>query len=162
VKRRRYGFLLLTVLATGVVLAWAALAPVRIDSPEALFEIPKGTWARRMAGDKVEILPDTIYLTLRMQNILWLKNNDEVPQIFGPTLIMPGQNFKLPFEVASDYLFVCSAHSSGQMTIIVDPEPVPGLERLKWRLRKLARAIAAQARFANGEAVAPVPDVSGK
>jgi hypothetical protein len=161
VKRRLYGFLLLTVLATGGLLAWAALAPVKIDSPEALFEIPKGTWARRMAGDKVEILPDTIYLTLGLQNILWLKNSDEVPQIFGPTLIMPGQNFKLPFEVASEYLFVCSAHSSGQMTIIVDTEPVRGLERLKWRIRKLARTIAARVRFENGEATATAPDVSG-
>ena len=39
-------------------LAWAALAPIDPASREELFEIPKGTWARRMAGDKVEILPD--------------------------------------------------------------------------------------------------------
>ncbi len=160
-NRRLYGFLLLAVLATGAVLAWAALAPVNIDSPEALFEIPKGTWARRMSGDKIEILPNTIYLTLGLQNILWLKNNDDVPQIFGPTLIMPGQSFKLPFELASEYLFVCSAHSSGQMTIIVDPEPVRGLERLKWRMRKLARTVTKELRFTDGAATATAPDVSG-
>jgi len=74
-----------------------------------------------------------------------------VPQIFGPTLIMPGQSFRLPFEVASDYLFVCSAHSSGQMTIVVDPEPVPGLERLRWRIRKLARMLAAAAKRPDSE-----------
>ena len=28
-----------------------------------------------------------------------LRNLDEVPQIFGPTLMMPGQSFRLPFEV---------------------------------------------------------------
>jgi hypothetical protein len=158
VRRRLYGLLLLMLLATGGVLAWAALAPVKVDSQEALFEIPKGTWARRMAGDKVDILPDTIYLTLGLQDILWLKNSDEVPQIFGPTLIMPAQNFKLPFEAAAEYLFVCSAHSSGQMTIIVDPEPVRGLERLKWRIRKLARTAAAKLSFADGEAEAVAPD----
>jgi hypothetical protein len=141
VRRRLYGFLLLAVLATGGTLAWVALAPVKVGSPEALFEIPSGTWSRRMSGDKVEILPDTIYLTLGVQPVLSLKNNDEVPQIFGPTLIMPGQNFKLPFELASEYLFVCSAHSSGQMTIIVDPEPTPGWERLQWRVKKLIRAL---------------------
>lgn len=151
-RQRLYNFWLLAVLLTVAALAWAALAPVRIESREALFEIPGGTWARRMSGDPVEILPDTIYLTLGLQDILWLKNSDEVPQIFGPTLIMPGQSFKLPFELASEYLFVCSAHSSGQMTIIVDPEPVRGFERLLWRIRKLARAIAAEFRFANAAA----------
>jgi hypothetical protein len=137
---------LAAVIAAIVAIAWTSLAPVRIDSREALFEIPNGTWSRRMSGDKVDILPDTIYLTLGLQDILLLKNNDEVPQIFGPTLIMPGQSFKLPFELASEYLFVCSAHSSGQMTIIVDPEPVRGFERLRWRMRKLARMIATELR----------------
>jgi hypothetical protein len=160
-RRRFYGFLLLAAVATGAAIAWAALAPVRIDTREALFEIPSGTWARRMSGDKVDILPDTIYLTLGLQDILWLKNSDEVPQIFGPTLIMPGQNFKLPFDLASEYLFVCSAHSSGQMTIIVDPKPVRGFERLKWRIRKLVRTVTAELRFADGEGVATAPDVSG-
>lgn len=138
-KMTRRRFLLLAVTAVIAAIVWASLAPVKFNSREALFEIPKGTWARRMAGDLVDILPDTIYLTLGMQDILLLKNSDEVPQIFGPTLIMPGQNFKLPFDLASEYLFVCSAHSSGQMTIIVDPEPTPGWERFQWRVKKLAR-----------------------
>jgi hypothetical protein len=136
-----------------------ALAPVHVDSRAALFEIPHGTWARRMAGDPVDILPDTIYLTLGLQDILWLKNSDEVPQIFGPTLIMPGQSFKLPFELASEYLFVCSAHSSGQMTIIVDPEPLRGLERLRWRARRLARAVATELKFADADSAAAAPGV---
>jgi hypothetical protein len=155
----RRWLLLIVVIAAVAPIAWASLAPVKIDSRESLFEIPKGTWARRMSGDKVEILPNTIYLTLGMQDILWLKNNDEVPQIFGPTLIMPGQSFKLPFELASEYLFVCSAHSSGQMTIIVDPEPVRGLERLRWRIRKLARTAATELGFTGGEAEAAASDV---
>jgi hypothetical protein len=157
VRRRLYGFVLWPVLAACAALAGTALAPVHVDSREALFEIPHGTWARRMAGDPVDILPDTIYLTLGLQDILWLKNGDEVPQIFGPTLIMPGQSFKLPFEMASEYLFVCSAHSSGQMTVVVDPEPVRGLERLRWRARKLARAVAAELKFANAESAATAP-----
>ena len=44
--------------------AWAALAPVRFASREAVFEIPEGTWARRMAGDDVEILPAQVRLTV--------------------------------------------------------------------------------------------------
>jgi hypothetical protein len=50
--------------------AWAALAPVPAGSREDVFEIPKGTWARRMAGDKVEILPDEIRLTLGVRGLV--------------------------------------------------------------------------------------------
>ena len=117
-------------------LAWAALAPLSIDSRDELFEIPHGTYARRMAGDKVEILPDTIHLTLGANDVLLLRNQDEVPQIFGPTLIMPGQSFRLPFEVASTYSFACSAHASGQMSVVVAPKPEAGWQLLRWRVRQ--------------------------
>jgi len=116
-------------------LAWAALAPLAPASRDELFEIPKGTWARRMAGDQVEILPERIHLTLGANDVLLLRNLDEVPQVFGPALIMPGQSFRLPFEVASSYSFACTAHASGQLSVIVAPHPAPGWETLNWRLR---------------------------
>lgn len=121
--------------------AWASFTPIRTNSRDVLFEIPKGTWARRMAGNKVEILPSRIRLTLGLRDILVLRNLDDVPQIFGPTLMMPGQSFRLPFAVASDYQFACTAHASGQMTIIVDPRPESAWARLQWRLRQLPGAI---------------------
>ncbi|RZJ13526.1 MAG: hypothetical protein EOP39_00880 [Rubrivivax sp.] len=114
-------------------LGWAAFAPIELSTRDELFEIPKGTYARRMAGDKVEILPDRIDLTLGLNDRLLLRNLDEVPQQFGPVLIMPGQSFRLPFEVASTYSFACSAHASGQMAVVVAPMPEPGIERLQWR-----------------------------
>ena len=126
-----------TTLLIGLLgaLAWAALAPLNSDSRDELFEIPNGTYARRMAGDKVEILPDTIRLTLGANDTLLLKNLDDVPQVFGPVLIMPGQSFRLPFEKASTYNFACTAHASGQMSVIVSPSPTVGWETLQWRLR---------------------------
>lgn len=135
-RRRRLALSALLVLALGG-LAWAALAPIEPASSDELFEIPHGTWARRMAGDKVEILPDTIRLTLGANDVLLLKNLDEVPQVFGPVLIMPGQSFRLPFEVASTYTFACTAHASGQMNVIVRPNPARGWETLRWRMEKL-------------------------
>ena len=117
--------------------AWAALTPIKSESRDVVFEIPKGTWARRMAGNKIEILPSKIRLTLGLQDILVLKNSDDVPQIFGPTLMMPGQSFRLPFAVASDYQFACTAHASGQMTVVVDPMPESAWSRIWWRLRAL-------------------------
>ena len=105
------------------------VAPIQLSSRDELFEIPHGTWARRMAGEKVEILPDTIRLTLGVNDVLLLSNADDVPQIFGPTLIMPGQSFRLPFATASTYNFACSTHASGQLNVIVEPTRRPGGKR---------------------------------
>ena len=124
------------LLATAVsATAWAALSPIRSTSHDVVFEIPKGTFARRMAGNKVEILPSRIRLTLGLKDVLVLKNLDDVPQVFGPILMMPGQSFRLPFAVAADYQFACTAHASGQMTIIVEPKPESPWARVWWRLR---------------------------
>jgi hypothetical protein len=136
---RRYG---LPVLLAGIALgalAWAALAPIHSASREQLFEIPKGTWAGRMAGNKAEILPSEIHLTLGVKDILVLKNLDEVPQVFSSVLIMPGQSFRLPFALASDYQFACTAHANGQLTVFVEPTPSPGWARLRWRVLSLMR-----------------------
>ncbi|MES1196622.1 MAG: hypothetical protein ABUL58_06735, partial [Steroidobacter sp.] len=130
----------LGALVLGVI-SWAAFAPITFDSREAVFEIPQGTWARRMAGNKVEILPNHIYLTLGIHDVLLLKNMDDVPQIFGPTLMMPGQSFRLPFEIPSDNQFACTAHASGQMTIVVDPQPIWPWQKIAWRVRTLFRTI---------------------
>ena len=116
------------------VLAWAALAPPDTGGRDAIFEIPPGTWARRMAGQKATILPDTLHLTLG--EVLLLRNRDDVPQVFGPALIMPGQSFRLPFEVASTYSFACGAHASGSMQVIVHAVPAAGWPRLQWRARQ--------------------------
>jgi hypothetical protein len=133
---RRSGSRLIAACGLGL-LAWAALAPIRTASPEALFEIPKGTWAARMGGQPVEILPDEIRLTLGIRDVLVLRNLDEVPQMFGPTLMMPGQSFRLPFRRASRYPFACTAHASGQMTVVVEPFPGTPWARLRWRAREL-------------------------
>jgi len=123
--------------------AWAAFAPLSVASRDEPFEIPKGTWARRMAGDKVEILPNRIDLTLGLNDQLLLRNLDDVPQQFGPVLVMPGQSFRLPFEKASTYSFDCTAHASGQMTIVVAEAPATPWDRLSWRwgrLKKMTRS----------------------
>ena len=132
-----------TALALGAVggLAWMALTPIESASRDEVFEIPKGTWQRRMSGDKVNILPDTIHLTLGARDVLLLRNADDVPQTFGPVLIMPGQSFRLPFEKASTYQFACTAHTNGQMTIVVEPHPGTPWARIFWRMRSLSHKL---------------------
>jgi hypothetical protein len=138
---KRASLVIVTAAALGAI-AWAAFTPVTFASREETFEIPKGTWARRMAGNKVEILPSHVFLTLGIRDVLLLQNLDDVPQIFGPTLMMPGQSFRLPFEVASSYQFACTAHASGQMTVVVDEQPDTAWRRLVWRTRRIFRVIA--------------------
>jgi hypothetical protein len=138
---RRNGLLILLAGAALGVPTWAALAPVGSDSRDEVFEIPKGTWARRMAGNKVEILPSEIRLVLGVKDVLVLRNLDDVPQVFGSVLMMPGQSFRLPFEVASSYRFACTGHASGQMTIVVEPMPASPWARLRWRVNALLASV---------------------
>jgi hypothetical protein len=129
-------------IAAGAILTpvvFAAMWPVTFDSREELFEIPQGTWARRMAGEKREILPSKIYLLVGIRNVLLLKNSDDVPQLFGPTLLMPGQTLRIPFTRPSENYFACTAHASGQMVIVVEAEPSWPWNRLSWRVRQVLR-----------------------
>lgn len=143
VSRRWIAGSLIPAVALAIAVAWAAFAPVPVTANrEQPFVIPEGTWARRMSGDPVDILPQQIRLTLGVNDVLLLTNRDRVPQTFGPALLMPGQSFRLPFELASEYQFACSAHTSGQMTIIVDPFPASPWGRLRWRTLQLANSFA--------------------
>jgi hypothetical protein len=135
VTRSRRWFYALPLIAVLGLLGWAGFAPIELPSREKLFEIPKGTYARRAAGNLVDILPSKITLTLGVDDVLLLRNLDDVPQVFGPTIMMPGQSFRLPFEVASENQFACTAHTSGQMTVLVEPEPVWPWQKIQWRAR---------------------------
>jgi hypothetical protein len=138
-RRRLFG------IVAGVIfmpLLLAALWPVTFDSQEELFEIPQGTWARRMAGEKREILPSTIHLLVGIRNVLVLKNSDDVPQTFGPTLLMPGQTLRIPFTRPSENYFACTAHASGQMLIVVEAAPTWPWNRLSWRVRRMLRSLS--------------------
>jgi hypothetical protein len=136
VTGRKRALIAVPLLAVLAVLGWAGFAPVSVPSRDEPFEIPKGTYARRMAGDKVEILPSQIRLTIGLNDVLLLRNLDEVPQVFGPTIMMPGQSFRLPFEKAASYDFACTAHASGQMTVLVEPYPAMPWSKIRWRLRE--------------------------
>jgi hypothetical protein len=141
--KRSIALLLAVVPAAAAAgtLAWAAMAPIESASRQQAYAIPKGTWARRMAGEKLEVLPERIHLTMGVKDILVLNNHDDVPQLFGPVLIMPGQSFELPFGRPSEYHFACLLHASGQLTVVVAPTPEPGWPRLKWRAASLGAKI---------------------
>ena len=136
ISSRPAAAILLSVLLLSAI-GWAAFAPLPAGSREQVFEIPPGTHALRMSGHQADILPRTIHLTLGVNDVLVFRNSDTAPHIFGPTLIMPGQTFRLPFAAASIYSFQCTAHADGQLSVIVDPAPSPGWQRLIWRWRNV-------------------------
>jgi hypothetical protein len=139
-RRRRIAIVAGVILLTPVVIA--AMWPVTFDSREELFEIPKGTWARRMAGEKREILPPDVHLVVGIHNVFLLKNSDDVPQIFGPTLLMPGQSLRIPFTRPSENYFSCTAHASGQLLVVVEATPTWPWERLSYRVRRMLRRLS--------------------
>jgi hypothetical protein len=138
---RRYAYRLALLAGLLCVLVWAMLAPLGGPNRDRLMEIPRGTAQGRVSHDPRAGLPATIHLTLGVEDVLLLRNNDTVAQSFGPVQILPGQQFRLPFEQVARSVFPCSAHASGQVAVIVDPTPNPGMERLRWRLAALAHAI---------------------
>ena len=128
----------MAVVVVGMV-GWAALSPIDSDSREQVYVIPKGTWARRTAGEKVAVLPSEIRLTMHVKDILVMRNQDNVPHMFGPVLIMPDQSFELPFRVASTYLFACTLHVNGQLSVVVVPKPERGWARIRWRIAEMMK-----------------------
>lgn len=120
---------------------WAAFAPLPSRERVLSFDIPKGAWKRRMAGDKVEPLPGEIRLTLGVKDVLLLRNRDSAPQMFGPVMIMPGKEYRVPFADTGRHEFPFTARVSGQIRVIVDPHPTPGLDRLRWRIGRLSHAV---------------------
>jgi hypothetical protein len=138
-RTRRHRLFRMVIGSVSTAVVFVAMWPVTFNSQEELFEIPKGTWARRMAGEKREILPSEIHLIVGIHNVLMLKNSDDVPQIFGPTLLMPGQTLRLPFTRPSENYFACTAHASGQLLIVVEATPDWPWNRLSWRVRRMLR-----------------------
>jgi hypothetical protein len=128
----------LAAAALGVALAlaaaWAALAPLPPMPRERVYVIPKGTGARQAAGQAVSPIPSRIRLLVGIQDVLVLRNEDDVPQAFGPIQLRPGQTYRVPFKAPATFDFACSVHEDGQVAIIVERAPAPGWARLRWRL----------------------------
>ena len=128
-----------------LLLVWAAMAPIRPGSRDFLLDIPERAAERRRAGDKAEVLPPVVRLTVGLRDVLLLRNSDSVPHQVGGLRLMPGQEFRLPFERATELQLPCSARVSGELTVLVSIHPNPGPDRLRWRLYAFEQALRAYA-----------------
>jgi hypothetical protein len=127
-----------TALAILATLGWAALAPLPPLPRERVYVIPRGTGARLAAGQPVSSIPSRIHLWVGVQDVLVLRNEDDVPQAFGPIQLRPRQTYRVPFQAPATFDFACSVHEDGQVTIIVERAPRSAWERLRWRVLRVA------------------------
>jgi hypothetical protein len=129
------GVLALLALAVG---GWAALAPLPPLPKERVVAIPKGASARGP-----QPFPSNIHLTLGLQDVLVLWNEDDRPQLIGGIEVGAGQTLRIPFHRVLGVQLACAAHPSGQLRISVSAKPGRGFGRLWWRVDHLRGYIAA-------------------
>jgi hypothetical protein len=126
-------------LAGGLLLPtllWSALAPLPRTSHERSFIFPAAApGARHLA------LPREVGLTLGVQDVLLIKNLDRQPHVLGPLQLLPGEQFRLPFEHVGVFAYACPDVPGGTLRVRVAPLPDPGWQRLRWRLAALAGAL---------------------
>lgn len=118
---------------------YGALAPLRTPSQERGFTFPAPADAQ--AARRAPALPREVRLTLGVQDVLLLRNLDRQPHVFGPLQLLPGQEFRLPFEYAGSYPYACPDVAGGTLTVRVVRLPDPGWERLRWRLAALVQGL---------------------
>ena len=131
----------MAALLLSLLLLWMALAPLQAGGRERLIAIPAGAAAAVAAGRADDGLPAAITLTLGVQDVLLLHNLDRVAHQFGPVLLAPGQQFRLPFEQAGVHPIAASAWGGKILTVTVVEWPAPGWERVKWRLAAFSHAV---------------------
>lgn len=126
--------------ALGVVaaaLGWAALAPLPAGTHALTFVIPPGTAARLRAGEPITVLPSPIHLTVGVRDVLVLTNDDEAVHQLGPIVLGSRQTYRIPFRKPGRFQYACSLHAAGSLSLVIDPPPAAGLDRLRWRLAQL-------------------------
>jgi hypothetical protein len=110
---------------------WAAWAPLPSLPRERVVVIPRGTGAATIAT-----FPSKINLTLGLQDVLVLQNDDDRPQLVAGIEVPARTKLSIPFPRATDFELNCSVHPSGKLTISVREPPAPGWARFRWRLAR--------------------------
>ena len=128
------GAALAAVLGAG---GWAAFAPMPERGAPVSFTIPPGTAARLKAGEPLSVLPSPIHLRVGVRDVLVITNDDEVIHQVGPIILGSRQTYRIPFRGPGHFRYACSLHATGTLTLLIEPPPAPGLDRLRWRMGAL-------------------------
>lgn len=119
----RVALLILALVAVGGAVAgiWYENQQ-RSAERHLVFTVPPGSVARLAAGEQLEILPQTIELSLRGKDTLVIRNDDVQPIQVGPFKIDPGQQFEQRYYNPGTYELICTLHQSQRLRIVVSRE----------------------------------------
>lgn len=92
------------------------------DNRYLVFTVPPGSVARLASGEQLDILPQTIELSLRGKDTLVIRNEDVQSIQVGPFKIAPGQQFEQRYYNPGVYELICTVHQSQRLRIVVSRE----------------------------------------
>jgi len=95
----------------------AGLAVVAAQPRDVAFVVPPGTASLVAGGVNADVLPAII--SLRVGDLLVIRNDDDQPAQVGPFRIDPGQKLEHRYQTPGQYDLVCTLHPSGQLRIVV-------------------------------------------
>lgn len=90
---------------------------------ELLYIVPLGTNAKLGLGEIKSVLPSEVELTVGVQDILVIQNQDNVPIEVANILIHPGQQYIQQFRHAGTFDLICSVHTGSKIKVVVNPPP---------------------------------------
>jgi hypothetical protein len=153
-RRLAWGGGLLGALAIALALA-GAFAPLPAKPGERVYVVPPGTAGKLVRGEHLEIVPAEIRLTLGVEDVLVIRNEDDTQHQVGPIILLPQQTYRIPFRRPFRYQYACTLHRSGQLAIIVENAPGPGWDRLRWRLARYVGSLTGQPAVADAAGIRP-------
>lgn len=108
----------LVLLVAGPALAFLAIAfLLNLGSEHLIIEVPHGTADRIAAGERVELLPAR--LEVSVGDTLEIRNLDDAIHEVGPYTVDAGQTLRQTFQSPGTIHGLCSLHPDGAITIVV-------------------------------------------
>lgn len=114
---RRGRWVLVALLAVPAIVLIALAASSALRSETIVVDVPPGTAERVAAGERVELLPRT--LEVSVGDRLEIHNRDDVVHQVGPYDVAAGQSLAQTFTAPGTIEGLCTLHESGQVTIVV-------------------------------------------
>jgi plastocyanin len=114
---RRGRWVLVALIAVPAIVLIALAASSALRSATIVVDVAPGTAARVAAGERVELLPRT--LEVSVGDRLEVHNRDAVAHQVGPYDVAAGQTLAQTFTTPGTLEGLCTLHESGRVTIVV-------------------------------------------
>lgn len=108
---------LVALLAVPAIALVGLAASSALRSETIVVDVPPGTAERLAAGERVELLPRTLQVSVGDR--LEIHNRDEVVHQVGPYDVAAGQSLAQTFTTPGTLEGLCTLHESGQVTIVI-------------------------------------------